>query len=181
MTADPLRLLFVCTANISRSPYAERRARALLGQSPITVASAGVPGLPCRTMDPQMVAQLKQRGDNGEGHLSRCLNEDILAESDLVLTFELAQEIRVREGWPEYAARTFGLGQFVDALTRFAPAGLPAHQLVLTARAQARPNSMGWDFDDPHGRGRRAAKLAARDIDRAVDELVRRLLGLRPG
>lgn len=35
----PLRVLFVCTANIARSPYAERRARQLLGDVPIAVAS----------------------------------------------------------------------------------------------------------------------------------------------
>lgn len=175
MRTHPLRLLFVCTANISRSAYAERRARMLLGHEPILVAGAGVPGYPARPMDPQMADQLRQRGGDSEGHLSRCLNEVILGDADIVLTFELAQQHRVFEGWPEAAQRTFGLGQFADALSRIQDTDLPVGELVARVHEVARPNSMGWDVDDPYKRGRRAAKAAARQIDGLVEAIVTKL------
>lgn len=175
MRTHPLRLLFVCTANISRSPYAERRARMLLGHEPVLVASAGVPGLPARTMDPQMADQLRQRGGDPEGHLSRCLNDVILADVDAVLTFELAQQYRVFESWPEAESRTFGLGQFAEAVGRLESTDLPAGELVARLRNVASPNSMGWDVDDPYKRGKRAARAAARQIDGLVETIVTRL------
>lgn len=177
MRTHPLRLLFVCTANISRSAYAERRARMLLGHQPILVAGAGVPGLPARPMDPAMADQLRQRGGDGEGHLSRCLNEVILADADVVLTFELAQQHRVFEDWPDVAERTFGLGQFADALSRIQDTDRPSGDLIARVHEVARPNSMGWDVDDPYKRGRRAAKAAARQIDQLVESIVTKLTG----
>ncbi|MCA0290277.1 MAG: hypothetical protein LCH82_01215 [Actinobacteria bacterium] len=47
-------VLFVCTANISRSPYAELVARARYGGRGIRFASAGVPGTVGRSLDPEM-------------------------------------------------------------------------------------------------------------------------------
>ena len=42
---EPLRVLFVCTANIARSPYLEVRARQLAGPGVgVEFGSAGVPG-----------------------------------------------------------------------------------------------------------------------------------------
>ena len=56
------RLLFVCTANICRSAYAEVRARQMLGlDAGWAFFSAGVPGTVGREMDPPMVAQAVAR------------------------------------------------------------------------------------------------------------------------
>src|SRR4029077_11961102 len=42
---DPIRVLFVCTANICRSPYLELRARQLFGpDAGVEVSSAGTDG-----------------------------------------------------------------------------------------------------------------------------------------
>ena len=57
------RLLFVCTANICRSAYAEVRARQMLGlDAGWAFFSAGVPGTVGREMDPPMVAQAVAQG-----------------------------------------------------------------------------------------------------------------------
>lgn len=58
----PLRVLFVCTANIARSPYGERRVVQLSHGETLSVASAGIPGYPGRGMDQEMAAQLRTRG-----------------------------------------------------------------------------------------------------------------------
>jgi protein-tyrosine-phosphatase len=60
-----MAVLFVCTANIARSPYAERRATHLLagaGSEGAVFASAGIPDVSARLMDREMTAQLSARG-----------------------------------------------------------------------------------------------------------------------
>ena len=165
-----LRVLLVCTANISRSPYAERRATDLL-HGDVTVSSAGMPGVPGREMDPEMAAQLRARGGDPDWHVSQALTGDLLEQADLVLTFEFAQRMRVLDAWPQHAARVFGLHQFTDALDRVPP-GMTGLALVTEVARVCAPDSMTWDVADPYRRGRRAASKCADEIDAALDLLV---------
>ncbi len=150
----------------------------LLGDAPITVASAGVPGYPGRSMDREMAAQLELRGGEPEGHVSRSLDGDILGWADLALTFEFAHDLKIFERWPEAWERVFGLKQFAQAVTEFDAAAMTGSALTSAARRVAGGNSMGWDVDDPYHRGQRAAETAAASIDKAVESVVRGLLGL---
>ena len=58
--AAPLKVLFVCTANICRSPYMELAARALAGDRRATIefTSAGTHGFADQPMNPPMAAAL---------------------------------------------------------------------------------------------------------------------------
>ena len=175
----PLRIVFICTANISRSPYAERRASSMLaGSTTVELASAGIPGHPGRPMDELMAAILREQGGSPEGHLSRSLNWWILATADLVLTFEFAQHMRILDAWPDQEGKVLGLLQFVEAAERLVPGAAsvvpPAGQprgvpnLVAAAAAIAKPNSMTWDVADPYRRGPKAARETAAQIDDAL-------------
>ena len=172
----PLRVLFVCTANISRSPYAERRAAGLLEGHDVTVASAGIPGTSGREMDPEMSAQLRARGGDPDGHVSQSLTGDLMEQADLVLTFEFAQRMRVLDAWPQHAATVFGLHQFAEDLERVPP-DVTGLALVTEAGRVSTPDSMTWDVADPYRRGRRAASRCADEIDAALDLLVPALIG----
>ena len=170
----PLRLLFVCTANISRSPYAERRARQALGGWNVDVASAGIPGYPGRGMDPEMAAQLVERGGDVTGHVSQAVSDALLAWSDLVLTFEFAQHMRLLDAHPEHAGKILGVGQLAAAEGRAdAAQGAPpfddVEDLVAWVTATVGVNSMRFDIDDPYRRGSKVATATADAIDRALD------------
>lgn len=171
-------ILFVCTANVSRSPYAHVRMSELFGQAGVRVASAGVPGTEGRAMDPAMEVLLPFEDEEALAHRSRILSAEILRESDVVLTMEFAHHMRILDQWPDAVGRVFGLRQFVDGLERVNASGPPADRVALVRDAVA-PNSMMWDIDDPYRRGPRAARACADQLD----ELVLRLgvgLGYKP-
>lgn len=163
-----MRVLFVCTANISRSPYAERRAVQLaLDDASLEFASAGVPGVDGRAMDPAMVVELKARGGSAVGHASRVLSASILEASDVVLTAEFAHRMRITERWPDHAPKVFGLRQLADALRR-SPASKGGLAALDHALSVAHADGLTWDVADPYRRGAAAAARAARDIDEAL-------------
>lgn len=177
---EPLRLLFVCTANIGRSAYAERRAAQMLagsGERHVHVASAGVPGYPDQGMDPPMAAELRARGGDPLGHVSRMLTRDLLEQAHLVLTFEFAHRLRIAETWPDQEPKVFVVRRLADAISRVPS---PAHgfELLDQALAASQPDGLNWDIADPHRRGAKAARACADTIDDALAVI---LPALAPG
>lgn len=146
----------------------------LLGeQSPIVVASAGVPGHNGRSMDELMARQLAKRGADGDGHASRVLTEEILREADLVLTMQFSQHMAILEEWAWAADRVRGLGQLARTVAELDLQGEPTvEDRVAAALKASGRNSMAWDVADPHRRGRRAAKKAAQEIDEYLHSLL---------
>lgn len=169
-------MLFVCTANISRSPYAERRAQQLSkGPRASQFSSAGVPGAPWQAMDPAMALELNDRGGSSIGHVSRALSRDILEGVDVVITVEFAHRMRILERWPEHALKVFGLKQLAKAGGQV-PAGIHGLAGLDAALRVAPPDNLSFDLADPYKRGAKAAAACANEIDRCL-ELILPLLG----
>ena len=103
---EPLRVLFVCTANICRSPYLELTARALAGDdSGVEFSSAGTHGFDAHPMNEPMVATLAS--GSAEGFASRRLTGEILAAADLVLTAEATHRAFILEEFPQHFRKVF--------------------------------------------------------------------------
>lgn len=154
--AAPLRVLFVCTANISRSPYAERRSRQAVPDGAVVFTSAGVPGYPGRAMDPEMERLLLERGGSSDGHASRSVSDEIIAGVDLVLPFEFGQHMKLLDAFPDAGAKIIGLGQFAAAASALEAGDGPVvdlEDLRHSVVQAAGPNSMSFDVDDPYQRG----------------------------
>jgi protein-tyrosine phosphatase len=88
-----LRVLFLCTANVCRSPLAEALLRHRLReaglQRRIAVASAGTrAGQPGRRPDPRVARLCAERGVSLRGIRARAVTPSLLARSDRILVME---------------------------------------------------------------------------------------------
>lgn len=85
------KALFICTANICRSPATEAIFNALAGDRGLDVraTSAGVAALEGRSMAPATVAALEEVGIYPGEHRAAQVSRDMVEEADLVLTMNV--------------------------------------------------------------------------------------------
>lgn len=174
---EPLRVTFVCTANICRSAYADVMARRWLVDHPgrVSIASAGTWGFDAQPLCPDMAAQAVQRGVDAADFASRRLHRTLVAESDLILTAEAAHRSFVLEEWPAAVRRTFTFAQVDRALA--ADPTLVGRAAIAGAREFAGPADRAGDIADPYRRGADAAATCATQIDGYLARLLPRLVG----
>ncbi len=137
-----MRILFVCTGNVCRSPLAERLAtagaREKLAHSPeadmVKIASAGLSAVADRPMDPHAAAALIELGGDPADFRSREFTRELAADADLVLTMTRDQRRTVLEATPRGLRRTFTLTEAADLWQRADLTGLSL--LPVTARAR---------------------------------------------
>ena len=79
-------VLFVCHANICRSPMAEFIARRLFADHPVTVASAGTNALDGRPMHPYAAEVAAGTGADPSAFRTRELRPEHLRAASMVLT-----------------------------------------------------------------------------------------------
>ena len=166
----PLRALFVCTANICRSPHMELTARMLAGDTTSVVfSSAGTQGFTAHPMNAEMAATLPAGVDFDEFR-SRPLDQSILSEVDLVLTAESSHRTRIIDEYPALFRKVFSLGQFAAVVPNHP--GLHGRALVQAAGARRTPALPAHDVDDPYRRGEAAAQAAAGTISAMLNVIV---------
>jgi protein-tyrosine phosphatase len=148
------KVLFVCTANVCRSPMAEAIFNALAEDRGLgyQAESAGTAALRNEPMAPNASATLEEIGIYTEGHQARQVSEEMLEKADLVLAMA-----------PWHVAR----------LNQVFGASFKVHTL---------PGYVGGasgeeDISDPYGSTMVAYRASARQILEYIDLLVARLQG----
>ncbi|MGY1609585.1 arsenate reductase/protein-tyrosine-phosphatase family protein [Geodermatophilus sp. SYSU D00700] len=137
-----MRILFVCTGNLCRSPIAEHLAKSWawekLSRSPekadVQITSAGLSAATGRLMDPHAAAALTEHGVSPEGFRSRAYTPELAEAADLVVTMTRQQRRAVLETTPRGLRRTFTLTEAADLLSWADLGGLDL--LPLTPRAR---------------------------------------------
>ncbi|WP_167971779.1 arsenate reductase/protein-tyrosine-phosphatase family protein [Lentzea indica] len=170
------RILFVCTGNVCRSPFAELLTRHLLAQrlpsdqiTRFVVASAGTQAMTGAAMHSLTRDQLPRWGlarVTGETHIARNLDRIALASADLVLTADREHRAEVVSTYPPLLHSTFCLREFARLL---APVSLrrtgddPLHRArAAVSTAALRRGCVRWVdktddiVPDPYGRSRGA-------------------------
>ena len=144
-----MKVLFVCTANICRSPSAEALARA---EGPVDVEffSAGTHARDGEPINPEMVAALPQ-GLDTSAFRSRRLTTALLDDADLVITMEAAHRTFVLDDHPAMFRKVFTLGQLAKALEQ-SPHGLGREALLTHLGATRRHADPALDVPDPYRR-----------------------------
>ncbi|MFV2103258.1 low molecular weight phosphatase family protein [Micromonospora sp. LOL_024] len=105
-------LLFVCHANLCRSPMAEFTARRLLAGRPVSVSSAGTDALEGLAMHPYAAAIAAETGEDPAAFRTRRLAAEHLTGAVLVLTATRRQRSMCTALAPAALHHTFTLRQF---------------------------------------------------------------------
>ena len=183
-----LRLLFVCTGNICRSPSAEYLLRArlehLLGDDAkkfqLSSAGLGTPG--GWEIDPKIAQLLRERGiEDRQEFRSRRVDAEILADADLILTGTKQHRLAIGADFPEAYSRTFTMREAAALLCTAETAALPAYEVVERGRAavallqRARSTRVlrddQFDIEDPHGHRTSVYKTMFAQVTAVVDIL----------
>lgn len=176
--ALPLKVLFVCTANICRSPSMELLSRELIPGGALMVSSAGTHGFDREPINPELAAALDHHrpGIDTSGFGSRRLTAAMLTEADLVLTAEASHREWILGDHPALFRKVFSLGQFAAAIDR-APTDLDPRELLAHVGAQRGPADPAFDVPDPYRRGPQAAADAVSQIARLLRVVLPALVG----
>ena len=189
-SAEPFRLVFVCTANRCRSPMAEHLARRSLEKRhiPAEVCSVGrlKGGLGAT---PGAAEAMARRKFDLSNHVSAQLSPEVLADAHLVLVMERGHLSDVYQTLPDAIDHAFTLGEFPSLLRTIkrdpslmstASPFEGARQRIALANQARDPvrilvDDESSDVADPMGRWalhyRRTAKQLASLIDASLNGL----------
>jgi protein-tyrosine phosphatase len=150
---DRKQVLFVCTANICRSPMAEAILNALASDMGVLVEarSAGTAALVGEPIAPHAEAALEEVGVYGIGHRARQVDAAMLEEADLVLAMTPQHAATLRRLSPDSAGR-------VHTLVGYAY-GVPG----------------GEGIADPYGQSMAVHRASVRRILKCVQRMVSQL------
>ena len=150
-----MNVLFVCTANISRSYLAERLFKHEVDKhrlDDIAVSSSGILAIPGCSPDPKMVGYLETLGISPDGHQSRQLDEADVAWADMILVMEKSHYRRIESVWPDAIDKVALLAKYISEDQR------------------------EDDVIDPFGHSPYHYRLAQSQLSLAVDGLTKRIL-----
>ena len=159
-----MKILFVCTGNICRSPLAERMLQSRsdeLGLE-LAVASAGTSALNGHAMHPESQRVLRQRGLEPGDFASRMLTESLVAEADYVLGMTRQHRAYARQLAPARWRRMFALREISAVSTVSATPG---------GGRIFNPTDAQLDIADPIGQSATAFDQAGEEIAESVDIL----------
>ena len=149
-----MNILFVCTANISRSFLAEKILKHKVEHHKldnIAVSSAGVYAFPGSPPDSKMADFLKKMNIPYNEHESKFLDDEMVAWADMILVMEKKHQNHILLQWPLATEKVHLLGKF------------------------ASPDQPDADIDDPYGLSAYYYRTAQSQILLGIEALIKNL------
>jgi protein-tyrosine phosphatase len=147
-----MNILFVCTANVSRSFLAEKLLIHEIGPlKGVSVSSAGLYAFPGSPPDPVIVAYLQEKGIPEESHPSRQVRTEDIGWADMILVMEKDQAADLEKRWPGAKGKVKLLGSYIAGVLE------------------------GDDILDPYGKSPYYYRLAQSQITLAIKALAKTL------
>lgn len=113
-------ILFVCTANLYRSPLAaaffSRKLQVQEESSRWIVESAGTWTIPGRSVPSDVLLAAQMAGLDLKGHRTRQIDRDLLAKYDLILVMEKGHREALRIEFPFIQRKVYLLSMVADQL-----------------------------------------------------------------
>jgi protein-tyrosine phosphatase len=159
-----MKILFVCTGNICRSPVAEKLLEHFnteLGLG-LHVSSAGTRALNGQPMHPESERVLRELGIEADNFESRMLTPDIATDCDLLLGMTREHRAIARQLAPARWKRMFALRELSTERTAEVKVMSPATD----------PTNPGLDIRDPIGRPGEVFDEVAAQIAKSIQLLV---------
>ena len=146
-------ILFVCAANICRSPMAEGLLKNLVkndgfASGPVSVRSAGIGNTHGSEASDQAIQVMREKGLDISRHRARTINWEIINGSDLILCMSQDQVSALRQSYAEAQDKFYLLTEFCG--------------------------SQG-DIDDPSGRPTRVYESCANQLEDLLKVLAEKI------
>ncbi|BCS81473.1 low molecular weight protein arginine phosphatase [Anaerocellum diazotrophicum] len=110
------KILFVCTGNTCRSPMAEHLLKEKLRKmkiDDIEVESAGLSAFFPQKASKNAILVMNELGIDISSHVSRLINEEMIKESNLILTMERYHKEVITKMYPGVMDKVFTLKEYV--------------------------------------------------------------------
>ncbi len=121
-----MKILYLCTANICRSPAAEFYMRHILARLEIPqveVSSAGIIDMQGASADPMVTRELKNRGIDMSSHQSKLATHEMLQQADEIVVMERRHRAWVREHHPMRLRKVSLIREPEESVDLFDPTG----------------------------------------------------------
>jgi sulfate adenylyltransferase len=169
--SSPFQVLFVCTANICRSPFLELYARQRLGSPAVAFSSAGTHGFVDQPISDEMGVEAKTNwGLEVSAFRSRRLTDELVDEADLVLTAERRHRQFILDDHAPAFRKVLTLGQAVRVAAVATPSEDREGLLGELARHRGLAEASD-DIADPYHQGAAAQATAAEQMSAMLDAL----------
>ncbi len=176
-----MRVLFICTGNICRSPMGELLFRTYTQGTSLEVGSAGTHSLVGHGIDPSSKALMDAVGIDSSQFRSTQLTQDIADNSDLILCFEPEQRHNIVVIAPTALPYTFTLTDFSNMCAYCAQHNMITGttiqerlQSVIDQSMQIRPMlPPSATIPDPYRKNFEAFRSAARATNDAIRNILR--------